>query len=268
MQNSLENGGRASMLTCAEASGRLAAHLHDPDADRYLWEAVTAFEGCTFRTARGLEFTYQIHRDSRGRATGEIVFNRKEKPVTKATVIRAFQNALIVQSVEGFVSGPKKLRVFGASYLYPVFLRLGVCQSQPIEYDEKIDLRQQIIKELLLDSNNANHPQEEDTMNRSAETAPIRRQRKLRRKITAQEKETAAQKRTADKAKAESMKPAVFVQYLGREADMDTLVESAKAAFHSENQRAPITDLKLYVKPEENAAYYVINETYSGKLGL
>ena len=105
-------------------------------------------------------------------------------------------------------------------------------------------------------------------MNRSAETAPIRRQRKLRRKITAQEKETAAQKRTADKAKAESMKPAVFVQYLGREADMDTLVESAKAAFHSENQRAPITDLKLYVKPEENAAYYVINETYSGKLGL
>ena len=238
MQNSIENGGRASMLSCAEASERLAEHLHDSDAARYLWEAVTAFEGCTFKTARGLEFTYQIHRGSRGRTTGEIVFNRKEKPVTKATVIRVFQNALRVQSVEGFVSGPKKLKVFGASYLYPVFLRLGVCQSQPEEY----------------------------TMSRDNETAPVRHQRKPRRRMTAQEKETAAQKRTAAKAQTESMKPTIFVQYLGREADMDTLLELAKAAFHSENQRTLITDLKLYVKPEENAAYYVINETYSGKL--
>ena len=266
MQNSIENGGRASMLSCAEASERLAEHLHDSDAGSYLWEAVTAFEGCTFKTARGLEFTYQIHRGSRGRTTGEIVFDRKEKPVTRATVVRAFQNALRVQSLEGFVSGPKKLGVFGASYLYPVFLRLGVCRSQPIEYVEKKDLWQQIIWDILSDSSATDYPQGEYAMNGNTENAPAQRQRKTRRNMTAQEKEAAAQKRSAVKAQAENMKPVVFVQYLGREADVDALVEAAKAAFRRENKRTLITDLKLYVKPEENAAYYVINETFSGKL--
>ena len=63
----------------------------------------------------------------------ELFFNRKEKSVTRATVMQAFRKAREVQQTEGFVSGPKKLRTFGASYLYAVFLRLGVCQKEPEE---------------------------------------------------------------------------------------------------------------------------------------
>ena len=49
--------------------------------------------------------------------------NRKEKSITRATVNLAFEKGLELKSV---VTGPKKLGVFGASYLYPVFVRLGV----------------------------------------------------------------------------------------------------------------------------------------------
>ena len=34
------------------------------------------------------------------------------------------------------------------------------------------------------------------------------------------------------------------------------------------HKRTPITSLKLYLKPEENAAYYVINEKDTGKVDM
>jgi hypothetical protein len=56
--------------------------------------------------------------------------DRKEKSITRATVMIAFHRALEVQAQEGCVSGPKKLGTFGASYLYPVFLHLGICSRR------------------------------------------------------------------------------------------------------------------------------------------
>ena len=50
--------------------------------------------------------------------------------------------------------------------------------------------------------------------------------------------------------------------------DLDTLVEAAKAGFRQEKKRTPITDLKLYVKPEERTAYYVVNETFNGSVAF
>ena len=55
--------------------------------------------------------------------------NTKEKSVTRATANIALENAVKLQK-EGFViTGPKMLRCFGASYLYPVFIRIGVIQN-------------------------------------------------------------------------------------------------------------------------------------------
>ena len=56
-------------------------------------------------------------------AGNELFVDRRGKSITRATVNLAYQNA---RELEGRVSGPKLLGVFGASYLYPVFLRLGV----------------------------------------------------------------------------------------------------------------------------------------------
>lgn len=89
---------------------RLAA---EPSFDN-LWGAIASFQGCVFHTAKGLEFSYVIK-------GGEMKVNRKEKTVTRSSVERAYLRAL-----KGGVTGPKKLGVFGASYLYPVFERLGL----------------------------------------------------------------------------------------------------------------------------------------------
>ena len=98
------------------------------------------------------------------------------------------------------------------------------------------------------------------------ETATGKKPRKPRRKMTDEEKEESARKRAARKEQAENMKPAVYVQYEGAEAVIDDLVDAAIADFRKEKKRAQIIEFKLYVKPEERAAYYVINGSYDGKI--
>lgn len=102
---------------------RLCQKLDSPDVEEYLWDAIVAFADYPFKTETGLSMKYTVE-------GGEIFFNRKEKSVTRATVMRAFNQARQIQKTEGCVSGPKKLGTFGASYLYPIFLRLGVCSNK------------------------------------------------------------------------------------------------------------------------------------------
>ena len=87
------------------------------DIENRLWEKLTEQQGKTFLTAKGLPFTYTI----RG---NEILFSRKEKAISRATVNLAYRKMR-----EGNITGSKQLGVFGASYLYPVLreLRTAVC---------------------------------------------------------------------------------------------------------------------------------------------
>ena len=78
----------------------------------------------------------------------------------------------------------------------------------------------------------------------------------------------AAKARAESKVKADSLKPTVIVQFQGAEVDLDTLVEAAKADFRQEKKRTPITELKLYVKPEERMAYYVVNGKHNGSVSF
>lgn len=80
-----------------------------------------------------------------------------------------------------------------------------------------------------------------------------------RKPMTEKEKAAAAKKRAEVKAKALNMKPVVYVQYQESEAEISALVDAAVADFRTKKKRVAVTDLKLYIKPEERAAYYVIN---------
>lgn len=98
-----------------------AEELTDP-AEIALWNTIIQHQGEAFTTfgrgARpGVSFSYII----RG---AEMFVDRKEKSISRATVIRAYNKALEL----GVVTGPKKLNVFGASYLLPIFKRIGVCE--------------------------------------------------------------------------------------------------------------------------------------------
>lgn len=64
------------------------------------------------------------------------------------------------------------------------------------------------------------------------------------------------------------MKPEVYVQFNQKEVLTTDLVQAAKAAYKEAGNRAAVRSLSVYVKPEENAAYYVINETFTGKIDL
>ena len=108
-----------------------------------LWRCVIVFEGYPFSTSgrgsrSGVEYTYQVSR--RGSAGGRhyagdsmqgygnelwvvIDGEKKEKSISRSTVELGFQKYLELLKTEGAVSGPKKLGVFGASYLLPLFQR-------------------------------------------------------------------------------------------------------------------------------------------------
>lgn len=104
------------------------ADFHAAPSVDSLWAAIRAFAGYPFRTMQGLAFTYAMKPNRHGEPGNEIVFSRKEKSITKATVAKAYERARALGggTLPARVDGPKKLGVFGASYLYPVLVHLGV----------------------------------------------------------------------------------------------------------------------------------------------
>ena len=59
------------------------------------------------------------------------------------------------------------------------------------------------------------------------------------------------------------------IEYLGRQFSSTAIVEQAIAAY-KENHKNAIETIDVYVKPEENVAYYVVNGEGSDdfKIGL
>ena len=81
-------------------------------------------------------------------------------------------------------------------------------------------------------------------------------------------KKTAVRK-TASK-KAVSLNTEVYVQWLGKEVSEKNIVDSIKKIWTEEmgKKEADLTDLKIYIKPEDNGAHYVINNDITGFIGL
>ncbi|MDD6233114.1 MAG: DUF6465 family protein [Frisingicoccus sp.] len=65
------------------------------------------------------------------------------------------------------------------------------------------------------------------------------------------------------------MKTSVFMEYGGLQVEEKEVIAKIKEAWVSEgNKIKDIKELKLYLKPDEFAAYYVINDDISGKINL
>ena len=80
---------------------------------------------------------------------------------------------------------------------------------------------------------------------------------------TAPVKKAPAKKAAPKKAAAPQMPhPEVFVQYCGKEASVKEVIDNIRKAWTEETGKdvSEMKDLKIYIKPEENVAYYVINE--------
>ena len=90
-----------------------------PDSIDAVWALLQQHQQEAFHTAKGLPYTYTI----RG---GELFVDRREKSITGSTVANALEKIAVLEEAGIEISGPKKLGCYGASYLYPVLLTLGV----------------------------------------------------------------------------------------------------------------------------------------------
>ena len=108
-----------------------------------LWRCVCIFSGYPYTTSgrgirSGVAYTYQVsHTPSAGgrhydrnsiSGYGNELWivkdgEKREKSISRSSVELGFQKYLEVIEKEGTVTGPKKLGVFGASYLLPLFQR-------------------------------------------------------------------------------------------------------------------------------------------------
>ena len=93
-----------------------------------------------------------------------------------------------------------------------------------------------------------------------AEAAPVKEEapKKAPARKTTAKKETAPKKAPAKKAEKEA-EAAVVIQYAGKEIAAKEILERAKIAFADANPGVKIETIVLYVKPEEDVAYYVVN---------
>ncbi len=65
------------------------------------------------------------------------------------------------------------------------------------------------------------------------------------------------------------MKTSMYVEYQGLQVEEKELITKVKELWVNDgNKIKDIKELKLYIKPEEAVAYYVINEETSGKIEL
>lgn len=91
------------------------------------------------------------------------------------------------------------------------------------------------------------------------------------------EETTAAVKTEAKKATVKKAAPAkravketIVLQYLGKEIDKDNLMKQVKEIWTKQmkNKVSEMKTVTLYLKPEENMAYYVINGEVTGGIEL
>ncbi len=82
---------------------------------------------------------------------------------------------------------------------------------------------------------------------------------------------TSAKKTAAKKAparKAAKVKTAVVLEYQGRQMAEADFVEQAKKLWAEAGKTEAITEMNLYVKPEDGAVYCVINGETMGSFAL
>jgi hypothetical protein len=104
--------------------------------------------------------------------------------------------------------------------------------------------------------------------------------KKAAEKAAEEKKETVKKEATAKKAvkkspakktetkKAEKVEE-IYLQFHGQEIFTKEIMEKAKKAYIAEGHReSSIKSIRLYIKPEENMAYYVINEKVAGGVAL
>ena len=77
--------------------------------------------------------------------------------------------------------------------------------------------------------------------------------------------ETKAKATRTTKAKAKEATVNAVIQFGGKNTTIESVVNNIKEAYKAEGNKAAIKTLDVYIQPENNVAYYVINGVEEGK---
>ena len=108
-----------------------------------------------------------------------------------------------------------------------------------------------------------------ETAKKAVETAAVKAETKEAAKATTKKvaaKKTAV-KTTAKKAVAKKeVKTETFIQYNDEQTDMDAVLKRVEADLKA--QKVAAKDIKLYIKPQDGACYYVADGKVAGRVDL
>ena len=83
-------------------------------------------------------------------------------------------------------------------------------------------------------------------------------------------KKAATKKTAAKTTKKAELKTEFFLQFSGKEYTEKEILKKVKDVWTKDlkNKVGDMKDVKIYLKPEESAAYYVVNGDTTGKIDL
>ncbi len=115
-------------------------------------------------------------------------------------------------------------------------------------------------------------PKKEEVKQEEPKKEEVKKE-EVKKEVVASVKKAAVKPKKTVKEK-ETMVPELFIQYYDdpageQEANINDIVEKVKAAYVAEGHReSSIKSLKVYLKPQEWKAYYVINNKIEGQISL
>lgn len=71
-------------------------------------------------------------------------------------------------------------------------------------------------------------------------------------------------KKAASAAKKATEKVTAYVEFSGKQISTAEIADKVREAYKASGKKGAIKTIEIYVKPEENAAYYVINGNAEG----
>ena len=94
----------------------------------------------------------------------------------------------------------------------------------------------------------------------ATETKEVKAEAKAEAPKAEEPKKETAKKAPAKRTTAKDIKTSVVVQFAGKEVAEKDLIAAVKKAYTKKgNKVGDIKTIEIYVKPEESAAYYVVN---------
>ena len=105
------------------------------------------------------------------------------------------------------------------------------------------------------------------TAKKTATTAAKKTASAAKKTATAAKKTAATAAKKAPAKKAAEKKVVTVVEFADKQVNVEAVAEACKADFKA-NNKGTVKTLNVYIKPEDNAAYYVVNDTVNGKVDL